>query len=106
MLAREPIPETDEAVIAAHRELRAGGGEGSSAHGQGGILVEWVNFSPAFGVPHTHNTAMRRGRDGLTIMCPGDSLNGSCMAGKDGLRLVQRRLPDDGALIQRTRHHL
>src|SRR6266704_390222 len=58
MLAREPIPETDNAIIATNRELCAGGGEGSRTHGQGGVLVEWMDFSPAFGVPHTHNAAM------------------------------------------------
>src|SRR5947209_6262804 len=58
MLTREPIPKTDDAVIAAHRKLCAGGGEGSSAHGQASVLVEWMDFSPTFGVPHAHYAAV------------------------------------------------
>ncbi len=42
----------------------------------------------------------------MTIDRPGDSLNGSRMARKDDLRLIRRRLPDDGALIQGATHHL
>ena len=42
----------------------------------------------------------------MTIFRPRDSLNGSRMARKNGLWLIQRRLPDDGALIQRTRYYL
>src|SRR6266702_2557187 len=59
MLAHEPIPEADDAVIAANRELHADGSEGSSAHRQASVLVEWMDFSPAFGVPYAHNATVR-----------------------------------------------
>src|SRR6266487_776875 len=106
ILTKQSIPDTSQAIVSPNGKLWAGGREGGSAHGKAGILIVRVYFLNAFGVPHAHNTAMRRRSDRLTINCPSDVLNRCSVAGKGPLRMIVSGIPHNSSHVQCTRYHL